>query len=260
MTGRVYLVGAGPGDPELLTLKALHILGTADIVLHDELVSLEVLQLVRRGAGILNVGKRCGTKTTSQEEINALMVYYASAGLTVVRLKSGDPMIFGRAEEEIAALQAAEIEFAIVPGITAALGAAAAAQVPLTQRGVSPALLLVTYNRAAGQPPVNWRSMAASGATIVIYMPGKDYHAISAELCAAGLSSHTPCIVASRASRPDQTLFATTLEQLTAIAALPAPALLIIGSVAHFAAIGSLETCTEPYSAGNDRQPPAPFN
>ncbi|HKF24234.1 MAG TPA: uroporphyrinogen-III C-methyltransferase [Candidatus Angelobacter sp.] len=245
MTGRVYLVGAGPGDPELLTLKALRILRLADVVLHDELVSPAILALVRPAARVVNVGKRCDFKRVSQDQISALMVAYASAGQTVVRLKGGDPMIFGRAEEEMAALRAAGTQFEVVPGITAALGAAAAAQVPLTKRGVAPALLFVTYSRLAGQPPLNWRALAASGATIVIYMPGSEYGSISAELCAAGLNAETPCVIVSRASRNNQTVLASTVQQLSGISAQPAPALLIVGwvadSVARTAEIRALE-------------------
>ena len=237
MIGRVYLVGAGPGDPELLTLKALRVLRLADVVLHDELVSPAILALVRPAAHIVNVDKRCDLKRVSQEEINALMVAYASVGQRVVRLKGGDPMIFGRAEEEMAALRAAGICFEVVPGITAALGAAAGAQVPLTKRGVAPALLFVTYRRLAGQPSLNWRALTASGATIVIYMPGSEYGTISGELCAAGLNPETPCVIVSRASRSNQTMLATTVQQLPAISSLPAPALLIVGWVADSVAL-----------------------
>lgn len=241
MKSRVYLLGAGPGDPELLTRKATRILGMADVVLHDDLVSVDILKLAAPAARVLNVGKRCGRKDISQPEINTLLVDYALAGLTVVRLKAGDPMIFGRAEEEIAALTTAGLEFEIVPGITAALGAAAAAQVPLTQRGVVPAVLLVTYSRVPGHPLLNWQNITGSRATIVIYMPGSEYGAISEELCAAGLGDETPCIIVSRASRSDERLFPTTLGQLARIPALPAPTLLIIGSVAQFAAMASLD-------------------
>src|SRR5260370_8802930 len=172
MRGHVYLVGAGPGDPELLTLKALRILGLADVVLHDELVSPAVLALIRPAAHGLNVGKRCDLKRVSKEQINGLMVAYAAAGQTVVRLKGGDPMIFGRAEEEITALRAAGIRFEVGPGITAALGAAAAAQVPLTQRQVSTALLFVTYSPASGHPPLNLRGLLTSGPATSSSMPG----------------------------------------------------------------------------------------
>src|SRR5271166_997515 len=134
MKGRVYLVGAGPGDPELLTVRALRLLKTADAVLHDDLVSAEILALASPLAQLHNVGKRCGAKKISQEEINFLMVAFASAGASVVRLKSGDPLIFGRAGEEVEALRHAGIDYEIVPGITAAFGAAAAAKIPLTHR------------------------------------------------------------------------------------------------------------------------------
>ena len=250
MRGQVYLVGAGPGDPELLTLKALRILRLADVVLHDELVSPAILALIRSEARVVNAGKRCDWKRISQEEINAQMVAYASAGETVVRLKGGDPMIFGRAEEEIAALRAAGIPFEIVPGITAALSAAAAAQVPLTKRGASPALLIVTYSRASGQPPVNWRALAASGATIVIYMPGSEYGSISADLRAGGVNAGTPCAIVSRASRSGQTILAATVDQLPAISALPAPALLIVGAVADSVATRALT----PFRANRGRE------
>src|SRR5580693_4107714 len=134
MNGKVYLVGAGPGDPELITVKGLRLLRTADVVLHDDLVTPEILKLISSTAELQNVGKRCGTKTIRQEEIDFLMVTLASSGKQVVRLKSGDPLIFGRAGEEIAALRRANIEYEVVPGVTSALGAAAAAGIPLTHR------------------------------------------------------------------------------------------------------------------------------
>lgn len=137
MKGKVFLVGAGPGDPELLTVKALRLLQTADAVLYDELVSPEILKLIPAKAQLHNVGKRCGTKKIKQEEINFLMIALADSGFRVVRLKSGDPLIFGRAGEEIEALRRANIEYEIVPGVTSALGAAAAAEIPLTHRRMS---------------------------------------------------------------------------------------------------------------------------
>jgi len=150
MTGKVFLVGGGPGDPELLTLKAARVLRTAEVVLHDDLVSAEVLRLVPPHALVHNVGKRSGKKNIRQEEINFLMVTLAASGLQVVRLKNGDPLIFGRIGEELAALRRANIDFEIVPGITAALGAAASAKVPLTNRNSSHALVFVTGHSAAG--------------------------------------------------------------------------------------------------------------
>jgi uroporphyrin-III C-methyltransferase len=150
MKGKVYLVGAGPGDPELLILKALRVLQTADAVLHDDLVAPEILKLISSTAQVYNVGKRCGKKKILQEEINFLMVALAESGLRVVRLKSGDPLIFGRAGEEIEALRRADIAFEIVPGVTSAMGAAAAAQIPLTHRHASSALVFLTAHQASG--------------------------------------------------------------------------------------------------------------
>src|SRR5579863_5701828 len=156
MKGKVYLVGAGPGDPELLTLKALRVLRTAGAVLHDDLVSPEILRLVPASAQLHNVGKRCGTKNIRQEEINFLMIALADSGLNVVRLKSGDPLIFGRAGEEIEALRSANIPYDVVPGITSALGAAAAAQIPLTHRHASSAVVFITGHQAQGSEAANW--------------------------------------------------------------------------------------------------------
>jgi len=233
MNGRVYLVGAGPGDPELLTVKALRVLGAADVVLHDDLVSREILALVPATACVINVGKRCGPKILCQPQINELMVGCARAGYTVVRLKAGDPMIFGRAGEEVAALRAANINFAVVPGVTAALGAAAAAQIALTARGVAPALAFVAYSRAAGEPPTKWRSLIESGATLALYMPGDDYEKISRELREAGLNGDTPCVLISRA---------TTLAEMPP---LPSPTLIVVGAAALLAA----ERATAPAEA-----------
>ena len=151
MTGKVYLVGAGPGDPELLTLKALKLLKSADVVLHDDLISAEILAFIPSSTEVQNVGKRFGQKRISQTEIHALMVQNALLGLQVVRLKSGDPLIFGRAGEEMEALRKAGIEFEIVPGVTSAFGAAANAQIPLTHRQVSSAVVLVTGHHAGSR-------------------------------------------------------------------------------------------------------------
>jgi len=236
MKGRVYLVGAGPGDPELLTVKALRVLNAADVVLHDDLVSPEILQLVPAKACVHNVGKRCRQKIISQHEINQLMVAYASAGYAVVRLKAGDPMIFGRGAEEMAALRSANLSFELVPGVTAALGAAAAAQIALTSRRVAPALALVTYARAAGEPPTRWRSLIESGATLALYMPGDDYGKVSIELREAGLDRDTPCALISRASTPEEQIRTTTLERLAEEPPLPSPTLIVIGAAARQAA------------------------
>ena len=177
MKGKVYLVGAGPGDPELLTLKALRVLRTADAVLYDDLVAPEILNLIPPTAQVHNVGKRAGQKSIVQEEINFLVVTLADSGMRVVRLKSGDPLIFGRGGEEIEALRQAGIPYEIVPGVTSALGAAAAAAIPLTHRRASSALVFITAHQASGSEAANWNKLAGSGATLVIYMPGQNYSA-----------------------------------------------------------------------------------
>jgi uroporphyrin-III C-methyltransferase len=235
MSGKVYLVGAGPGDPELLTLKAARLLRTADAVLHDDLVSPEILQLISAKANVRNVGKRCGTKSIRQAEINFLMVTLASAGLQVVRLKSGDPMVFGRGGEEVEALRAAKIAYEIVPGITSALGAAASAEIPLTDRRVSSAVVFVTSHQAAHNSRADWRRLATSGATLVIYMPGKNYGEIGRGLISAGLSSATPCVIISRASTPQQQVHKTIIRGLDEAPRLPAPSLVIVGDVVSLA-------------------------
>jgi len=231
MTGKVYLVGAGPGDPELLTLKAARVLRHADIVLQDELVGKEILNLAPAHAQIYNVGKRCGKKKITQEEINFLMVTLAGSGLQVVRLKGGDPLIFGRAGEEIAALRKANIEFEIVPGITAAVGAASTAQIPLTDRRSSHALVFVTGHTASGDDPTNWRALVSLGATVVIYMPGHDYSNIARNLRSAGLSNETPCAIISRATTSEEQVVSSNVGKLADAPRLPAPTLLVIGEV-----------------------------
>ena len=235
MKGRVFLVGAGPGDPELLTVKASRLLQTADVVLYDELVSPEILKLTSPTAQLHNVGKRCGQKKIQQEEINFLMIALVDSGLQVVRLKSGDPMIFGRAGEEIEALRKANVEYEIVPGVTAALAAAAATEIPLTHRRASSAVVFITAHQASGSEAADWNKLAGSGATLVIYMPGHNYSGIASKLKAAGLASDTPCAVISRATTPAQTTFRTSIAQLQLSPKLAAPTLLVVGEVVAFA-------------------------
>jgi uroporphyrin-III C-methyltransferase len=235
MKGKVFLVGAGPGDPELLTVKAQRLLQTADAVLHDELVSPEILKLIPSTAQVHNVGKRCGVKKISQEEINFLMVGLADSGMQVVRLKSGDPMIFGRAGEEIEALRKANVPFEIVAGVTSALGAAAAAQIPLTHRHEASAVVFITAHQASNSEAADWSRLASSGATLVIYMPGHHYANLAAKLTSAGLASDTPCAIVSRATAPDQRGFLTNLGQLQHSPRLAAPTLLVVGEVVRLA-------------------------
>jgi len=253
MPATVYLVGAGPGDPELLTLKALRILRAADVVLHDDLVSTEVLALAPRSARLLAVGKRCGKAAIRQPEINSLLVMYARQGLTVVRLKGGDPLIFGRAGEEMEALRDQGIDFEVVPGVTAAFAAAVSAGIPLTHRRLASGLIFLS-GHLSQHNSYNWRAIVASGATIVLYMPGQRYAAIAAKLGRAGLESDTPCLIVSRASAHDEQVYKTTLADLKNAPALPAPALLVMGEVA---ACGK-EVST--YTAEQDAPSPAPHN
>jgi len=231
MTAKVYLVGAGPGDPELLTLKAARLLKSANVVLHDELVSGEILRLAPADAQIYNVGKRCGKVHTTQEEINTFMVALARSGQQVVRLKGGDPAIFGRLGEEVAALREGGVEFEVVPGISAGLAAASAAQTSLTHRGISHAVAFVTGHRASVSDATNWSALAASGATLVIYMPGREYDEIASKLIAAGLNGDTPCAVISRAASKEEEVFKTSLVRMGEAPRLLAPSLLIVGKV-----------------------------
>lgn len=230
MKGKVYLIGAGPGDPELLTLKALRLMQRAGAILHDDLVSPEILQLAPAAARIYNVGKRCGKKSVRQEEISFLMVALASSGLQVVRLKGGDPLIFGRAGEELEALRRAGIEFEIVPGITSALAAAAAAGVSLTHRQKASALVLIAGQRAEDSK-AEWSRLVTSGATLVIYMPGRDYASIAGSLALAGLREDTPCALVSRASTSAQRIHLTRISKLVDAPDMAAPAILIVGEV-----------------------------
>jgi len=235
MKGKVYLVGAGPGDPELLTLKALRVLRTADAVLHDDLVAPEILKLIPPTAQVHNVGKRCGKKKILQDEINYLMVALAASGLRVVRLKSGDPLIFGRGGEEIESLRRANISFEIVPGVTSAMGAAASAQIPLTHRRASSALVFITAHQAPGSEAANWSKLAGSGATLVIYMPGQNYAEVAAKLKGAGLAAETPCAILSQATTPLQRAHRSTIAELHGSPKLAAPTLLVVGEVVRFA-------------------------
>ena len=220
--GTVYLVGAGPGDPELLTRKAAGLLETADIIYHDDLVSSEVLAVAHGRALIISVGKRCGAKRVTQTEINQKLVESARRGLSVVRLKSGDPLIFGRAGEEIAALKAAGIEYEVVPGISSAIAAAATVGVSLTIRDAASSVLLVTGHHADKPDP-------DLPPTRVVYMPGSDLAPLAEKWLAEGLSPETPCVLVSRVSRPDQTIVRTTLAELGRAKAPNSPAVLLAG-------------------------------
>lgn len=240
--GKVFLVGAGPGAEDLLTLRAQRLLQTADIIVHDALVPETVIAMGRRDARRIAVGKRKGRHSVPQAEIDALLVDLARAGHRVVRLKAGDPMIYGRAGEEIAALRRAGVPCEIVPGITAALAAAADAAVPLTLRGVSSHVVLATGHGAGGTEPDGWEHLAAGGATVAVYMGRSVADRIVSRLTAAGLPASTPVLAVENAGRPDRRVFAGPLHDLAALAArddLTGPVLILIGEAtgqADFAA------------------------
>jgi uroporphyrin-III C-methyltransferase / precorrin-2 dehydrogenase / sirohydrochlorin ferrochelatase len=223
----VHLVGAGPGDPDLLTVKALRLIQTADVVLHDDLVPQAILDLASPSAEILNVGKRCGNKNITQAEINSMMTEHARGKHSVVRLKSGDPLIFGRAAEEIAALAEADVPFQIVPGITAAFAAAAAIGCSLTSRNSASNVIFSTRHHAQShnQSPLP----ELEDATRVVYMPGRDLRLLAQEWLQQGLPPDFPCAVVSHAAQPGQQVRCTTLAALGNAEPTLAPSLLIAG-------------------------------
>ena len=226
-TGRVALVGAGPGDPDLLTVKANRLIQSADVILHDDLVAPAILDLAPRHAVVENVGKRCGVKTITQDEINRLMVAHAREGRTVVRLKSGDPLLFGRAAEEIAALTAAGVAHEIVPGVSAAFAAASAIGCSLTDREWASNVIFSAGHHAQSH---NKAALPAiEDATRVVYMPGRDLTLLAAEWLAEGLPPELPCVIVSRAAQPDQSVFHTTLGELHTAPVAQAPSLLLAG-------------------------------
>ncbi|HVJ07633.1 MAG TPA: uroporphyrinogen-III C-methyltransferase [Acidisarcina sp.] len=225
--GTVYLVGAGPGDPELLTVKASRLLASCDVVLHDDLVPAAVLSVANRRAWILNVGKRCGSKRVTQEEINFLMIDQARKGQCVVRLKIGDPLVFGRAAEEMDALREAGVACEVVPGITAAFAAAASIQCSLTDRRSASSVLFSSGHHANEPEP---QPRATHDATRVVYMPGRDLAPLASEWRREGLPESLPCIVVSRAAQPDQQAQRTTLHELSTIEPGPTPVLVLAGS------------------------------
>jgi uroporphyrin-III C-methyltransferase len=246
--GKVYLVGAGPGSADLLTLRALRLIQAADVILFDALVSTEVLQLASSNARLINVGRRSGRKSFSQDDINALLFYAARNAEVVVRLKGGDPMIFGRAAEEMATLRKERIEFEVVPGVTAACSAAAAAKVSLTDRRIASNVSFLTAHSCEENSGKKWIEPSENNRTLVIYMPGQDYERLGSDLLGAGIVANTPCVVVSKISSADQQFLRTNVGSLGLVTALPAPAVIIVGEVAESAesaeeviAVGKLE-------------------
>jgi siroheme synthase len=257
MPAKVHIVGAGPGSADLLTLRAASLLRAADLVLHDDLVPAEILALCPPTAELINVGKRCGRHSRTQEQINALMVWHAVEAAahqprthesrthesrthyslthesrTIVRLKSGDPAVFGRLGEELDALRRAGIPFEVVPGVTAAAAAAAAASVTLTDRRSASALVVLTAHSSRNEP-LRRTIFDPACATYAIYMPGPDYGRTARELTASGLDARTPCAVVSNAGRANEQTRFLTLAELASAKGIPAPALLIVGEVAR---------------------------
>jgi uroporphyrin-III C-methyltransferase len=231
MMGKVYLVGAGPGDPDLLTRKAARLLEQAGIVFHDSLVSREVLGLIAPDAEVIDVGKRCGHKLLTQDEINSLLVSAAAKHEVVIRLKGGDPLIFGRAGEEIEALRNASVDFEIVPGITAALGAAAAAGISLTDRRAASQVVISTFSRRTEGASMDWGAISST-TTLALYMPGPDYAEVAQRLREGGLPGDLPCVIVSNATGAEQQIRWTSVARLAHEEKLPAPALMIVGRVA----------------------------
>ena len=233
--GKVWLVGAGPGDPELLTLKALRVLGAADVVLVDDLVNRAILVHCREDARVVRVGKRGGCKSTPQAFIERLMVAKAKAGRTVVRLKSGDPCIFGRGGEEAAALERAGIQCEIVNGITSGLAAATAAGVPLTHRSVTQGAIFLTAHTTGENAP-DWAALVKTRMTLVVYMGVARCGSVQRALLDSGLAASTPVLIVENASLPRERQLRTRLDRLSEdviTQAIESPAVMVIGEVAR---------------------------
>ncbi len=235
VAGKVYLVGAGPGDPDLLTLKAHALLQTGDALVYDRLVSEEILELVPPGVTRIDVGKQPHHHPIPQEEINETLISLAKAGRTVVRLKGGDPLMFGRGGEEALALQGASIPFEVVPGITAAQGTAASSMVPLTHRGVANSVRYLTgHCRADAELAFDWEGLANPDTTLVVYMGLSNIREISTQLIGHGRAACTPVMAVSRATRSDEQRLIAMLGSVTDAvedAGLQSPVLFIIGEV-----------------------------
>lgn len=235
MTGKVFLIGAGPGDPELLTIKARDAMLAADVVVFDRLVSPEIMALVPPTTRRISVGKAAGFHSVPQDRINAMLVELAQDGLTVARIKGGDPLIFGRGSEEAEVIAAAGIPCIYIPGITAAQGAASVTGVPLTHRGLATGVRYVTGHRAADEPlDLDWASLANIDTTLVVYMGAANMEEIARNLTAHGLPADLPVMAIASATTPREDRMVSTLEHVARdIKAhpMPAPVLFIIGRV-----------------------------
>lgn len=237
----VHLVGAGPGDPELLTVRAARLVASAEVIVHDALVDASILDLASPGAEIIDVGKRPG-RAVPQEMINALLVHLGTQGRTVVRLKGGDPYVFGRGGEEALALRDAGVAFSVVPGVTSAVGAPSAAGIPVTHRGVSVGFTVVTGHRErGGATSIDWESLAKVGTTIVVLMGVAERAVIAERLVSGGLDPATPVAAVRYGTRHDQEVVRCDLAGLGA-ASIDSPATIVIGAVAAFDLGGVLAT------------------
>jgi uroporphyrin-III C-methyltransferase len=237
--GSVWLVGAGPGDPGLLSALALHALARADFVVYDALVDPRILRLARPGASLDSAGKRGGRPSPSQPDISAKLIWLARAGNRVLRLKGGDPCVFGRGGEEALALAAAEIPFRIVPGITAGIGGLAYAGIPVTHRATNSAVTFLTGHDSDGKVPggLDWDAIARGAPVLVLYMASRQLPNIAKRLFAAGRGSNEPVAIISRATTPNQSVLVSTLgEIIDAPPAIQAPAIIVIGEVVRLRA------------------------
>jgi len=229
----VFLVGAGPGDPELLTVRAYKLLQAAEVILYDSLVDQRILDLAQPGTELVDTGKRCGRHSLTQREISALLVEHAQTGALVVRLKGGDPMVFGRATEEMRALDAARIAYEIVPGITTATAAAASLKLSLTQRGIASSLHFLTGHGAQNRLPAHdWVAMVRAGGTLAIYMGGQTAAGIATHFIEAGMRPETPAMALENVSLPTERQICgtiATLPSLVEAASCTGPVLLLVG-------------------------------
>jgi uroporphyrin-III C-methyltransferase len=243
--GSVTLVGAGPGDPDLLTLRAAKAIQRADVVLYDALIDPSILDLARPDARLITVGKRCGRHAMHQTAINRLILREALRGARVVRLKGGDPFVFGRGGEELGTLRAAGVPVEVVPGVTAACAAAASLQVPLTQRDVARSVHFVTGHGSDGEVPAHdWMALVRSGGTIAAYMASRTLGSVTSSLMTAGMAGSTPAVAVENASRRTERRVYGTVETLAALLAtrgLTGPTIVLIGEVVGLGRIGGGE-------------------
>jgi len=261
--GIAWLVGAGPGDPGLLTLKALQALQDADVILHDRLVSEDILALARRDAERVSVGKVPGCRDNSQASINARLVALVADGKRVCRLKGGDPFVFGRGGEEAEALDAAGLRYVVVPGITAALGCAAAAGIPLTHRDAAQSLTLLTGHGKDAVDRIDWAALARGRQTLAIYMGVRRFPALMQKLTGHGRAADTPVAIIERGTLPGQRVLRGTLGQLALLASahrVEAPALLIVGEVARYGASQATAPALRPATALPSPTPESAIN